>query len=209
MNSGRKYSIDDLKASLIEGAGTILAIHDVYGSEVRKKSLAAFGKMVHAHLLVTGVVGTVLMRTNGKVMSPTPVSARRNALFGSFVLGLSLCEKAICEGYYLQAGALIRQEMETLAALNEVTSGTRKDGVTPQMRALEPSIRRLYGDFSAVAHVAQHDLASSLISEDRIMEGATLARVTRHYPRLRQGGGAAFVWSKYLSDVAGCRATKP
>jgi hypothetical protein len=88
-----------------------------------------------------------------------------------------------CQETYLQAGALLRQEVETLAALSEVTAGKRKDGRVPNLGYLEPSIARLYGDLSAAAHVSKHHIVDAATEWTEAIDGAPgSAAVTRHFP---------------------------
>jgi hypothetical protein len=175
--------LERLKGELIEAASTLFAVQVYQGERVREQSLAAFGKLVDAHLLTMGVLGTALLRVNGKFSETTPTSIQRNALFASFVIGIPVCERTICEGHYLQAGALLRQEVETLAALSEVTAGNRKDGRVPNLGSLEPSIARLYGDLSAAAHVAKHHIVNAATEWNQSIYGAPgPAAVARHFP---------------------------
>lgn len=182
----KRTAMDELekhKSELVEAASTLLAVQHCYGENVRKQALAAFGKLVDAHMITTGVLGTALLRVNGKFAEITPTSTRRNALFASFVIGLTICECAICEGRYLQAIALLRQEAETLAALCEVTAGKRKHGKTPNMSGLASDIARLYGDLSAGAHVAVHAVVHAATEWTGSIEGASgPAAMSRHFP---------------------------
>lgn len=58
------------------------------------------------------------------------------------MIGLQTCENAIEEARYLQASALLRQEMEILAQLGAVREGRRKSNNSPNVTALETSLRR-------------------------------------------------------------------
>jgi hypothetical protein len=64
--SNKTARLEQLKAALYEPGSTICAAQKFAGAEVRAKSMAAFGRMVDAHLLVTGVLGGMLLRTDGK-----------------------------------------------------------------------------------------------------------------------------------------------
>ena len=52
-----------------------------------RKAKQAYGRLIDAHLLVAGVLGAVLLRTNGVVTPTTATSEERNALFAGFVIG--------------------------------------------------------------------------------------------------------------------------
>ncbi len=143
---------------LIESAATLFAVQKIHGDKVREQSKAAYRRLVDAHLLITGVLGAALLRINAKVTPITSTSEERNALFASYVIGIETCERAIEEGRYLQAQALLRQEMETLAQLKAVAGGKRNQNRSPNVAMLEQSLARLYDDLSAAAHVSKHHI---------------------------------------------------
>ncbi len=168
---------------LIEAAATVFAVQKVHGEDVKQQSTASYGRLRDAHLLILGVLGTALLRVNGRISAITPISEERNALFASFVIGMELCEAAIAEGRYLQASALLRQEMETIAQLKAVIAGRRKEKQPPNVSALEKSVGRLYGDLSAATHVAQHDIVRAVTEHE--MSGYDLpgpTSGTRYFP---------------------------
>ncbi len=88
--------------------------------------MRAYGQFIDAHLLATGVLASALFCIHGKITETTPMASERDALFAAFVIGLEACERAIAEGRYLQAHALLRQEMETLAQFKAVRAGKRR-----------------------------------------------------------------------------------
>jgi hypothetical protein len=168
--------LEQLKADLIGSASTLYAAQKVAGDQVRAQSKAAFGRMADAHLLVCGVLGAVLLRTNGKRTQDGLLNQERRVLFASYVVGMPLCELAIQEGRYLQALTLLRQEMETLAQIVISHSGQRKPGKLANVAVLGKNISRVYGDLSAAAHASNHDMASELLTqvletEDKISRG--------------------------------------
>ena len=181
---------DDIEAAveahqreLIESAATLYAVQKVYGDKVREQSKAAYRRLVDAHLLITGVLATGLLRTNGKITPITDTSEERNALFASYVIGMEACERTIEEGRYLQAHALLRQEMETLAQLKAVTAGKRNENRSPNVAMLEKSLARLYDGLSAAAHVSKHHMVRAAtecdVSGDNV-PGPTSG--TRYFP---------------------------
>lgn len=164
---------DDIEAAveahqreMIESAAALYAVQKIYGDKVREQSKAAYRRLVDAHLLITGVLATGLLRTNGKITPITDTSEERNALFASYVIGMEACERAIEEGRYLQAHALLRQEMETLAQLKAVTAGKRNENRSPNVAVLENSLARLYDGLSAAAHVSKHHMVRAATEWD-------------------------------------------
>lgn len=171
------------KRELIESAATLYAVQKIYGDKVREQSKASYRRLVDAHLLITGVLATGLLRINGKISPITDTSEERNALFASYVIGMEACERTLEEGRYLQAHALLRQEMETLAQLKAVTAGKRNENRSPNVALLEKSLARLYDGLSAAAHVSKHHMvraATELNVTGENLPGPTNG--TRYFP---------------------------
>jgi hypothetical protein len=145
---------------LIQPAAMLFAVQRVFGDKVREQTMRAYGRLIDAHLLTTGVLAAALLRVNGKITPITPTSEERNSLFASFVIGIEACESAIAEGRYLQALALLRQEMETLAQLKHVSAGTRNEKLSPNLAVLENSLGRRGSN--AVRHEASNSRIVSL-----------------------------------------------
>lgn len=186
-NNSRE-TLEDLKRTLIHPAAMLYGVQKMFGDQARTKAKEAYGQLIDAHLLVAGVLGAGLLRTNGAVTLTTATSEERNALFAAFVIGLNACECAIEEARYLQAHALLRQELEILAQLKAVSKGRRKLKGSPNVTALEKSLRRLYGDLTAAAHVSRHDIVESVTAWNGPMEnlpGPT--SMTRYFPETDAG----------------------
>lgn len=150
--------------------------------------MKAYGRLVDAHLLTTGVLAAALLRINGKITPITPTSEERSSLFATFVIGIEACESSIAKGRYLQAHALLRQEMETLAQLKAVRAGKRKKNQSANVAVLEKSLVRLYGDLSATAHVSKPHIVRAVTKHD--VSGTDLpgpTRGTRYFPAFDEG----------------------
>jgi hypothetical protein len=185
---GGRESIEDHKQALIGPAAMLYSLQTMFGDQARAKAKQAYGQLIDAHLLVAGVLGAGLLRITGAVIPSTPTSEERNALFAAFVIGLQACESAIEEARYLQASALLRQEMEILAQLGAVRGGRRKSNNSPNVTALEKTLRRLYGDLSAAAHASRHDIVEGVTTWEAPMEdlpGPT--SMTRYFPETDDG----------------------
>ena len=177
--------VEAQKLELIESAATLFAVQRLHGEKTQEQTMQSYGRLVDAHLLIVGVLASALLRVNGKISPTTPTSEERDALFASFVIGMEVCEKAIAEGRYLQASALLRQEMETVTQLKAVSVGKRKAEGSPNVSVLESSLKQLYGDLSAAAHVSKHHIVRTAteheISGDDL-PGPTSG--TRYFPVL-------------------------
>ena len=177
----RTTRLEELKSILIGPAATLYAAQKVASDQISEKTKAALGQLVDAHLLVSGVLGGVLLRTNGKYTEHGALHQERRVLFAAYVVGMPLCELAIEEGRYLQALTLLRHEMETLAQIVTSHAGKRKRGELANVAVLGKDIARAYGDLSAAAHSSNHDMASELLTEVRETEDR-ISRGTYFYP---------------------------
>lgn len=180
-------AVEAHQRELMEPAAMLFAGQRVYGKQVRQQTMKAYGQLVEAHLLATGVLAAALLRINGKIKPITPTSEERSALFASFVIGIDACESAIAEGRYLQAHALLRQEMETLAQLKAVAAGKRNDKRSANVAVLEQSLARLYDELSAAAHVSKHHIvraATEMEVSGDDLPGPTSG--TRYFPAFNE-----------------------
>jgi uncharacterized protein YegJ (DUF2314 family) len=77
---------------------------------------------------------------------------------------MGLCEQAILEAMYSQAGALVRQEMECIAAMEESKLGKRTENKTPNINHAPPELRRAYGQLSMMTHTSSTAMLISLLA---------------------------------------------
>jgi hypothetical protein len=152
--------------ALVRSATQLLGYQVAAGNANREKSKKAYGLILEAHMAVTGAIGSALTRNDGVRSKIVGHSQRQIVLIASFIQGLNIAECAISEGYYVQAAALLRQELETIAALEELKSGKRADQRTPNVKHVPWSLGRLYSDLSKAAHAADHDVLQQVLAPD-------------------------------------------
>ncbi len=150
------------------------AIHRVDERRVRKAiwkcSHPKFGLYNEAIDLSKGVIVTVLGRFSGRT-GRTDISITARLLqSSSFIQGMELCEEAISEGLYAQAGALVRQELECIAAMEESKIGRRDDNATPNVSYVPWKLRTAYGQLSMMAHTSSMPMLDTIHS---ISSGST------------------------------------
>lgn len=150
-----------------KGAVELLAGLKQKGEEVREKSKAGYGRALEAHMLLTGAVRSMVARQNGKVGKTSEQLSKRLLLIASFVQGIDLTETSVSEGLYLQAAALLKQELETIAALAEVREGKRVDQRTPNVGVVPWSLGQLYGALNAAAHVAESGVLQTILGMEK------------------------------------------
>lgn len=122
--------------------------------ENREISKQNYGLLLDAHLSAMACIGTLLLNNSMKPGKTSDSISSRLALIASFVQGIDLCETSISEGLYAQAANMLKQELETIAAIEEVISGTRKDGKTPNVKFVKWDMGKIYGELNKVAHVS-------------------------------------------------------
>jgi hypothetical protein len=154
--SNENAAFDLHRGERIEAAAIMYASQQAASTRVCEQTKEAYRRLLDAHLLIAGVLATGMLRTNGKIVQATDATQERSALFASYFIGMDLCERAIEEGRYLQAHALLRQEMETLAQLKAISRGSRNESRSPDVAVLEESLRRMYGELSSAAHLSKH-----------------------------------------------------
>lgn len=135
-------------------------------TKIREQWKLDGGDLIDAHQFAFSSVASMTGRFSGRKF-PEQVRAMegRMSLTAQFIQGVDVCEASIAEGLYSQAAALLKQELETLAAVDEYEHDRRRDGRTPNigngvMRDFGP----IYGDLNSISHVSQHDLARQLVS---------------------------------------------
>jgi hypothetical protein len=124
---------------LDEAALYLWVAHDVMRESSTKSAVAELGEIAQAY-------------------SWRSVSWRqqqsRGAILAGFIVGLTLVERAILGGFSAQAAALVRQELEAIAALEEIRQGCRTERRTPNVRHVPSIPGSLYSDLSKAAHFA-------------------------------------------------------
>jgi hypothetical protein len=144
-------------------AGLQLLVHQQeHRKRVREQSKKVHGDLLDAHLLAVSAIANATSEVSGK---PGKIDADLSlalSLIASFVQGIDICETAISEGLYVSAAAVLKQQMETIAAIREVQNKTRRSGSTPNVKTFG-ELAVLYGDLNSLAHVGQSELMQRLV----------------------------------------------
>lgn len=121
-----------------------------------------------ANQFATGAMHSMLNRRSGVIGKSDERSSRALLLLASFVQGAGACESAIAEGYYLVASVLLRHEMETIAALEELVKGIRAEGAVPNVKHTRWGISKNYGRLS----MAAHSTSDKILRETLMVDGS-------------------------------------
>lgn len=147
----------------LKAACELLGALKTQGAQIRERSKESYGSVLEAHGLMTGTLFTALMRHNAEPGKTSEETSQRLLLLASFIQGIDLCETSISEGFYLQAAALLKQELEMISAIEEVKAGRRQDGRTPNVTYAPWSLGQLYGALNDAAHVGRGEVLQSVL----------------------------------------------
>lgn len=148
---------------LSEDARFFLGTHQLMRGSVRGKLEKLSAPLVSSYNSALSVVASQAKRSDGKYGKLSEKAKRRGPILAAFTVGLSLVEDAIFGGYPIQAAALVRQELEAIAALVEIESSTRRDKVTPNIKVLNVH-GRIYGTLSQITHLADNEWVRRLVA---------------------------------------------
>ncbi|WP_018233469.1 hypothetical protein [Thioalkalivibrio thiocyanodenitrificans] len=154
--------------NLLAAATDLLGLQVAAGSVIREQSKERYGQLLESHIQVVGAIGSAVKRRDGERAEIVGDSQQQIVLIASFIQGINIVECAISEGYYIQAAALIRQELETIAALEELKKGTRVLRRTPNVGHVPWALATLYGDLSKAAHAADHDVLQDILAPNAV-----------------------------------------
>ena len=137
--------------------------HQAHRAEIRDKSKAINKNLLTAHQFAFSAVISYQNRIQGIPYKAEVDSIKgRLSLIAQFIQGVELAETAISEGLYANAANLLKQELETLAAIDEYEAGNRQDGKTPGFRDRLAGFGRRYGEFNEIAHPTRKEIVESL-----------------------------------------------
>jgi len=116
------------------------------------------------HLAFSALASAISSRVGVEVSATSPAIEGQMALIAQFAIGVEHCESAIAEGLYAQAAALMKQQLETIAAVEEYRRGNRKEKVTPNIgKSLSRGLGELYGKLNEISHPSRHNIAKNIV----------------------------------------------
>ena len=169
--------------------------------KARQKLRAAWkedaGDLIDAHQFALSAVYAMIDRFSGRRFEKQPQAVEgRMSLTAQFIQGVDICEVSISEGLYSQAAALLKQQLETIAAIDEYKNNRRKEGMTPSIgRGATSGFGPIYGDLNNIAHVSRHDLARQLVTVERgeICAPSLIPQYNRELARFLYGNHVYFI----------------
>ncbi|UTH73496.1 hypothetical protein [Chromobacterium sp. IIBBL 290-4] len=115
----------------------------------------------HSHLVLSG---------SGDILPDIKEREKFEAVLASYTSGVRSVENVIFEGAYVQACALIRQELEALTQMRNLIQDTAKDKTAPNIKVLEIFYRRLYSELTKITHLSCHDSLSTIAKGNSMPE---------------------------------------
>lgn len=164
---------------------------------IRSSWKADAGDLINAHELAFSAVCSMIDRFSGrKFARQSRAIEGRLSLLAHFVQGVEICETTISEGLYSQAAALLKQELETLVAVDEFKLNARRDGITPNIKNGPLSdFGPVYGDLNNIAHPSRHDIVRHLatIEAGTICAPTSIPQYNRELTRVLYGNHVLFI----------------
>ncbi|MFQ5887221.1 MAG: hypothetical protein ACE5HY_00820 [Candidatus Hydrothermarchaeales archaeon] len=164
-------------ASLLDDLNNFLAMQTENGKIIIECTKQACEHLGNANLIAMCALSSAIIRKNLEPGNTSESISKRFVLSASFFQGVDLCQKSIMEGNYIQAAALLKQEMETIAAIEEAKSNVRTEKKVPNVKHVKWNLNILYGRLNKAAHVADSQLLNKLIQTDPIGNTAPASAV--------------------------------
>jgi len=165
--------------------------------EVREVWKRDAGDLIDAHQFALSAVSSMIDRFSRRRFETQSHSVDgRMSLSAQFIQGVDICEVSISEGLYSQAAALLKQQLETIAAIDEYENDRRQEGKTPNIgRGVTSFFGPVYGDLNNIAHVSRHDLARQLVAveKDDIRTPSLVPRYNSKIARFLYGNHVYFI----------------
>lgn len=130
--------------------------------QVRQLAKKSHYNLLHSHCLSLGIIKTIYYQYLGKPGRTDSSISARLPLIASFIQGIDICEICISEGLYTQAAVILKQELETVAAVNECVDGNRVDLKTPNVKFVEFGLNKEYGLLNGIGHLSNADIFEEL-----------------------------------------------
>ena len=143
--------------------------------KIREASKRDLRQLPLAHTHSVGALASAFDRNIGRPMNPISITQKQFSLVAHFLSAIDLVESLIVEGFYFQAGALIRQEMETIATIEEIKEDKPSGKNTANIKILGHS-KILYGRLSKFTHMRE------LVSNDQVCKSEYVAKGVFHTP---------------------------
>jgi len=143
---------------IIKSGIKLVADQIQHRARIREETKRTLGGLLDLHPVCLGVIREITLYRIEEPGNTNESISLRLALGASFIQGIEICEVAIVEGLYSQAASILKQEMETIAAMKESSRDIRKNKVTPRISHLTTPMGRIYGMLNGISHTSDKEL---------------------------------------------------
>ncbi|CCU79046.1 hypothetical protein HSACCH_01052 [Halanaerobium saccharolyticum subsp. saccharolyticum DSM 6643] len=165
INLENEEALDKTK-ELFRNTIDFFSVQQKHRNKNREKTKQVYGKMAYGHMVCLGAINSLIKRYNSKPGKTNEKITNSLSLLSSFLQSIDICEVTITESTYVQATALLKQEMEIISAFEEIWKDKREDGITPNVSHLEFGLNELYGDINDIAHTGKQKILNDFYQVD-------------------------------------------
>lgn len=117
-----------------------------------------------SYLLALDPLASLMKRYyNENISTPSQRVEGQIILLAQFIIGIERCESGIREGLYLQSTAILKQQIEIIAGIDEHFENRRRDGKTPKIgRGSTCLLGPIYGKLNEYSHASRYKLSKNL-----------------------------------------------
>lgn len=151
---------------LLFGASKLRELQVDSGYEIYEQSRELFGELLTAHMFAVGTIATVMSRKEILGVKVGGDLQQQTAFISSFIQGINIVDSSISEGHYNQAAALIRQELETIVALEDLNQGKAVASEAEKTVRVPQSLVKLFGDLSNIDEMAVQNMVKIVLASD-------------------------------------------
>jgi len=169
--------------------------------------------LLTAHQLAFSSVISYQDRIQGRTYEAVEPSIKgRMGLIAQFIQGVEITEAAISEGLYAIAANLLKQELETLGAIEEYETGRRQDRRLPRFSGRISGFGKRYGEFNEIAHPTKQEIVENLTSysQGNLYGPTTIPQFNEELYRIFYGNQTIFLvflldqMQSLFKEVFGC-----
>jgi len=142
---------------------------DTYRKKHEHDFLSYDGETNNLVIHINELVASLTLFFSGKNLRKIENGLYYGDLVVSYCRSHFIISDLLVGGELVEAGTLIRKQMELLSRLNELSKGVEVEKLikkTPNLKNLKSEIRRFYSDYSEIAHSASPEIMQLLGSKD-------------------------------------------
>jgi len=120
--------------------------------------------LINSRIVISSILYDVVKIKEGIPGNSTPKSEQILHLISTYIQGFGITENLIFAGQYTKAAALIKQEYEILARINEIKKEKAKIGETPNVKFAPKGSQKIYGELNKISHPSNPNKIADLLN---------------------------------------------